>query len=209
MAHRDRLIGRDRVIERGSRARQHPAVSQLGKPLLDWLIEAEVATLDQAQRGDRRDHLRHQLDSHDRVGGHGPPAERGDAGCDYLGFLGPTDDRNYAWSRSGDDVPVEQPLKVRTHPCDCATCSGHRSGGRTVRPRTPASGSRQAELGDQTGTADRASGVWSFAELTGAGGVRLVGNADSWVSAAVGRADSELRYSVTVESFLDTKSMTS
>jgi hypothetical protein len=51
-------------------AGQHPAVGQLGKQVVDRVVEPEPALLDEDERGHRGDRLGHRRDAEDAVGPH-------------------------------------------------------------------------------------------------------------------------------------------
>ena len=77
------VIGRSRgdgvAVDRPARIDEHPPVGELGQQLVDRLVEAQPALLDEDQRGDRDDRLRHRGDSEDGVALHRIARRRGSA----------------------------------------------------------------------------------------------------------------------------------
>jgi hypothetical protein len=149
MAHRDRALGRHGVVERGRRTRRHAPACQLGQPLLDGLIKAQVSALHQTQGRDRSYDLRHRLDPHDRAAGHRRPAQRAHPGGDHLGVLALPEHRDDAGGRAAGDVPVEQPLKPLAHGRNC-------NGRGSERGRQDPCG--RVRRGDRAARADAAAG---------------------------------------------------
>ena len=68
VVHRDRPLGRDGVaVDRPRGVDEHPPVGQLGQQLVDRIVEAQPALLDEEQRADRHDRLGHRGDAEDAV----------------------------------------------------------------------------------------------------------------------------------------------
>ena len=72
------------VVELSRRTAQHLTVSQLRQPVRQTLVELEAPCLHKTQRGDRRNHLGHGLDPHDRILGHRTATDRRHACGDHL-----------------------------------------------------------------------------------------------------------------------------
>jgi hypothetical protein len=68
VAERDRPVRRDGVaVERPPPVDEHPPIGQLGQQVVDRVVEAQAALLDQDQRADRSDRLGHRGDAEDAV----------------------------------------------------------------------------------------------------------------------------------------------
>ena len=68
VVHRDRPMRRDGVaLDRAPRVDEHPPVGELGKQVVDRVLEPEPALLDEDERGHRDDRLRHRRDAKDGV----------------------------------------------------------------------------------------------------------------------------------------------
>ena len=70
VAQRDRLVGRNGVVDRPVGITHHPPVGQLRQPPVDGIVEPDRAVGDQRERRRPGDRLRHRRDPEDRVAPH-------------------------------------------------------------------------------------------------------------------------------------------
>ena len=68
VVHRDGADGwHRRAVDRAERIEEHLSIGELGQQVVDRVVEAQPALLDQHERGHRRDRLAHRRDAEHRV----------------------------------------------------------------------------------------------------------------------------------------------
>jgi hypothetical protein len=93
------------------RSGEHGHVCQFRQELVDWIVEAQRAVLDERHRAGRDDRLRHRPDAADRVGCHRRPRalalEGQIARCLDMDLAVAGDDSDRTWDVAGVEVTTE------------------------------------------------------------------------------------------------------
>ena len=136
--NRDRPLGGHRLVERRRSGHQHPAIGELGQPGIDRVVEPDPSFVDEHQRSQRGEGLRHRRDAHDRVAPH-----RATAGIEPAGSadVGPVVGRHgpHRTRRAVEHLPGHGGVELR----QCVvvefghagrTCRSGRSHRRSIMP---------------------------------------------------------------------------